>query len=118
MVQMTTKQRLLLEFIRSYQEERGYPPTRQEIADHFGFCSPNSVTEHVRLIRQKGYLTSQPRRARSLRVMVPSDVRQAGIMRIPVLGSIPAGFSENLEQAAIGCLSAVSVLRTPSSSVG
>lgn len=96
----------MVEFIRSHQEERGYSPTYQEIAAHFGFRSPNSVTEHLRLIRQKGYLASEPRRARSLRVLASSQGRPGRILRIPVLGSIPAGFSENLEQEAIGCLSA------------
>ncbi len=106
MSELTRKQRLMVEFIRNHQEEHGYPPTYQEIAGHFGFRSPNSVTDHLRLIRQKGYLTSEPRRARSLQVLASSEEGQGRILRIPVLGSIPAGFSERLEQEAIGYVSA------------
>ena len=106
MCELTRRQRLMVEFIRTHQEERGYAPTFQDIAAHFGFRSANSVTEHLRLIRLKGYVTSEPRRARSLRLVLPSEDRQGRIMHIPVLGSIPAGFSENLEQETIGRISA------------
>jgi len=81
-------------------------PTYQEIADHFSFRSLNSVTEHVRLLRQKGVLSNEPGRARSFRVLSPLHDLRRRIVDIPLLGSIPAGFAENLEQEAIGCVSA------------
>jgi len=103
---LTQKQRQIVDFIQKCQQEHGLPPTYQEIADHFRFRSLNSVTEHVRLIRQKGFLSDEPRRARSLRVMSALQGLRNRIVDIPLLGSIPAGFAENLEQEAIGCVSA------------
>jgi repressor LexA len=106
MVELTRKQQQIVDFIRGKQQEHGLSPTYQEIADHFGFRSLNSVTEHVRLLRQKGALHNEPGRARSFRVLsVLEDLRKR-IVDIPVFGSIPAGFAENLEQEAIGCVSA------------
>lgn len=79
-------------------------PTRQEISDHFGFRSPNSVTGHLRLMRNKGILASEPGKARALRVISPLARLRERIMDIPLFGFIPAGFAEDKEQDAEGCV--------------
>jgi len=102
---LTPKQQQLLDFIRNQQRDHGTTPTFQEIADHFGFRSPNSVTEHVRLLRRKGCLESEPRKARSLRLVDPFASARRSVVDIPVFGSIPAGFGEDREPEAEGCVS-------------
>jgi repressor LexA len=105
MVVLTQRQQQIVDFVQKWHREHGLSPTYQEIADHFGFRSLNSVSEHVRLIRQKGFLTNEPGRARSFRILSALDDLRKRVVDIPLLGSIPAGFSENLEQEAIGCVS-------------
>jgi SOS-response transcriptional repressor LexA len=68
MIGLTKQQQQILDFILKWQRTEGATPSRQEIADHFGFRSPNSVTGHLRLMRQKGFLESDAGKARSLRV--------------------------------------------------
>ena len=102
---LTRKQQQLLDFIQKWQQTEGATPTYQEIADQFGFRSVNSVTGHVRLLRQKGHLASEPGKARSLRVTSPLARLRSRIMDIPVFGTIPAGFSRDREQEADGCVS-------------
>jgi len=80
-------------------------PSRQEIAAHFGFRSPNAVTNHLRLLRKKGVVTNEPGKARSLRVISPLAKLRNRIVDIPLFGSIPAGFADNREQDAEGCVS-------------
>ncbi len=80
-------------------------PTRQEISAEFGFRSPNSVTGHLRLMRKKGILASEPGKARSLRVISPLAKLRSRIVDIPLFGSIPAGPPQTREQDAEGCVS-------------
>jgi len=105
MTALTRKQQQILDFILKWQRMQGATPTYQEIADEFGFRSLNSVTEHVRLLRQKGFLESAPGKARSLRVTTPLAKLRSRIVDIPILGAIPAGFPDDSEPEAEGCVS-------------
>jgi repressor LexA len=105
MTALTRKQQQILDFIQRWQREEGTTPTFQDIADQYGFRSLNSVTEHLRLLRQKGFLESKPGKARSLRVVSPLQSLRKRIVDIPVFGSIAAGFPDKREQEAKGCVS-------------
>jgi repressor LexA len=102
---LTRKQQQILDFIQRWQRTEGATPTFQEIADQFGFRSLNSVTEHVRRLRQKGVLVTAPGKARSLRVISPLAKLRIRIVDIPLFGSIPAGLPQSREQDAEGCVS-------------
>jgi repressor LexA len=102
---LTRKQQAVADFIESQRQRQGSAPTYQEIADHFGFRSVNSVTSHVRLLRQKGYLTSDADRSRSLRITSPLAKLRSRIVDIPLFGSIPAGVPQSREEEAEGCVS-------------
>ena len=59
----------MLDFIVSSQR-KGYTPTVREIMRSFGYCSPNSVHQHLRLMQKKGYvLLPSPRTSRSVQVL-------------------------------------------------
>lgn len=105
MTALTRKQQQILDFILKWQRTQGATPTYQEIADQFGFRSLNSVTDHVRLLRQKGFLESEPGKARALRVTSPLTKLRNRIVDIPLYGSIPAGLPQAREQDAEGCVS-------------
>jgi repressor LexA len=102
---LTRKQQQILDFIQKWQRTEGATPTFREIADRFGFRSLNSVTEHVRLLRQKGVLVTEPGKARSLRVISPLTKLRGRVVDIPLFGSIPAGMPQAREQEAEGCVS-------------
>ena len=53
MKELTPKQQKIVDFIWKRQRTDGITPTQREIADEFGFTSPNSVTQHLRLIRKR-----------------------------------------------------------------
>ena len=105
MIGLTRKQQQFLDFIQKWQRTTGATPTFQEIADQFGFRSLNSVTEHVRLLRNKGVLVTEPGKARSLRAVSPLAKLRGRIVDIPLFGSIPAGLPQAREQDADGCVS-------------
>ena len=105
MAELTKRQRQIVDFIDRHGRNTGGVPSLREIADQFGFRSLTTVTDHLRLIRQKGALTSEPGQARSLRVVSPLHALRRRVVDIPVYGSIPAGFADDRKQEAKGCVS-------------
>ena len=102
---LTTRQRQIVEFIQHSQERTGLAPTQQEIASQFDFRSTNTVREHLRLIRRKGWLAASAGKARALRVISPLHRWRRRVLDIPVFGTIPAGPPQERTQAAKGCVS-------------
>ncbi len=87
--QLTNRQHTVLDTIRTWIREHGYPPTIRELGARLGIKSLRGVTTHLDAIAKKGYLKREPR-ARSIRLsdlMAPFE--QA--MRVPILGRIRAG---------------------------
>jgi repressor LexA len=56
MAALTPRQAEVLAFILSFQAENGMPPTRVEIAAHFGWSSANAAQDHIRALTRKGAL--------------------------------------------------------------
>ena len=52
-VQLTSKQKKFLDYIITYRDENEIWPTYREIADRFGFKSPNSVTQNLQSLLKK-----------------------------------------------------------------
>ncbi|MCB0385754.1 MAG: transcriptional repressor LexA [Bdellovibrionales bacterium] len=53
---LTKKEKKVLEFIESYMQSQQVAPSYQEIQDHFGFKSINSVQSYLRQLQAKGYI--------------------------------------------------------------
>ena len=65
---LTLRQQQVLDFIRQHTEMRGFPPTRAEIAEHFGFKSPNAAEDHLRALAKKGAIFLNRNTARGIAV--------------------------------------------------
>ncbi|MEM7396770.1 MAG: S24 family peptidase, partial [Verrucomicrobiota bacterium] len=105
MQQLTDRQKQVLDYITERQQMQGETPSMREIAEHFGFRSMNAARDHIRALCRKGALEQAPRQARSLRTVSPLESLRQPVLDIPVFGDIPAGFSDNRQQEAIGCVS-------------
>ena len=64
---LTDRQRLVLEYICTSIDDRGYPPTLREIGNKLGIRSTNGVNDHLRALERKGYLTREDMKSRTLR---------------------------------------------------
>jgi len=53
---LTAKEKAFLEFIEGFQKSSGISPSYQEIRDHFGFASFNSVQNYLKQLTRKGYV--------------------------------------------------------------
>ena len=87
--QLTKRQHTVIEAIREWIRERGYPPTIRELGGRLGIKSLRGVTTHLDAIAKKGFLKREPR-ARSIRLVdLVAPFEQA--IRVPVVGRVRAG---------------------------
>jgi repressor LexA len=98
---LTLRQREIIEFVRSFSARRGSSPTCSEIQNHFGFASPATVSGHLDLLEKKGAIQRKPRKARN--IVLPS--RKARLIDIPIFGTIPAGHPSDQQQESDRCIS-------------
>lgn len=54
--QLTVKQHAFLQYLAEHVRKQKVWPTYREIVDHFGYRSPNSVTQNLQALAKKGYL--------------------------------------------------------------
>ena len=93
---MTDRQREVLEFIRSFADRHGMPPTVREIGDRFRFTA-RAAFDHLRALERKGMLERRVTAKRASRTLVPADRRaprrhgRDDAAGVPVLGRIAAG---------------------------
>ena len=72
---------------------------------HFSFRSHRAAACHLDALKRKGFIESEPGKARSLRVTSPLAKLRRRIVDIPIFGEIPAGIPEAREQGVEGCVS-------------
>jgi repressor LexA len=85
MYNLTSRQEQVLQLIRSYADETGYPPTRAEIARILGYKSPNAAEEHIKALARKGAIEIIPGASRGIKL--PDLVDQG----LPIVGRVAAG---------------------------
>lgn len=93
MIKLTPRQTEVLEFIKSYIDETGYPPTRAEIAQKLGFKSANASEEHLKALARKGAIEMIPGTSRGIKLPTSEG--------LPIVGRVAAGSpilaQENIE---------------------
>ena len=116
---LTTRQRRVLEVIRTSVDRRGYPPSLREIGQSVGLQSPSSVSYQLLALERKGFLRKDPNRPRAIEVLSPSTSSDARGYRqshtevidetgmgdshptpayVPILGQIAAGIPITAEE--------------------
>lgn len=63
---ITARQQEILNYIRASISMSGIPPTRAEIADHFGFASSNAAEQHLRALARYGRIKIVPGASRGI----------------------------------------------------
>ncbi len=96
-----TRERVLGYVTRTVVAGRPSPSLR-EIARHCGFASSRAAGWHVETLVRQGVLARDPGKARSLRPVTATPRHRTA--EIPIFGSIPAGFGEEREAEAEGCI--------------
>ena len=85
-MKLTARQQQVLDLIKQYISNTGFPPTRADIASELGFKSPNAAEEHLKALARKGAIEIIPGASRGIRI--PQDTAELGI---PIVGKVAAG---------------------------
>ena len=78
---LTPVQRRIRQYIEDYSQDLGYSPSYREIAGAAGLASLSSVALHMQTLQDKGYVSREPGRPRSIVVLpcgVPAAPREPG----------------------------------------
>jgi repressor LexA len=106
---LSEKERAILAFIEQCLAETGGSPSYQEIKDHFGFASFNSVQNYLKQLTAKGYIQIPTNQKRAIQVVQNSSALQQTfkepprrsllhtpgereeVLSLPLLGKVAAG---------------------------
>ncbi|MHB8494324.1 MAG: transcriptional repressor LexA [Casimicrobiaceae bacterium] len=86
---LTARQQQILDWIRSYLDTSGMPPTRAEIAAGLGFSTASSAEDHLQALARKGAIEIIPGASRGLRIRDIPGMPVQGTL--PLVGRVAAG---------------------------
>ncbi len=93
-IEMSDKQKQILDFIMLSKKQRGYAPSMREIGETVGLASSASVSHQLSQLEKMGAISRDPNRPRTIDVLhqraEESDLPEDMAM-IPMVGQIAAG---------------------------
>lgn len=87
MTQLTAKQQQIYDYIISFTDDHGYPPSVREIGEHVGLKSPSTVHFHLKGLQNAGLITQAAGKTRA--ISVSADLPKKD--KVPVVGNVAAG---------------------------
>ncbi len=90
---ITPRQEDILNYIKKYSAEHGYPPAIREICAGVGLSSPATVFVHVKNLEKNGYLKTTNNKFRTIELLVDNEYleKDEDVVKVPLLGKITAG---------------------------
>lgn len=105
---LTAKQHAFLAYVYQHVKENGVWPTYREIVDHFGYRSPNSVTQNLQALEKKRYLDRDDGEyrlnERRIQQLIDENQLKMEPVGIPVRGIIAAGTLQEAVEANLGTI--------------
>lgn len=91
--ELTKKQTEVLNFIKKYIAEHGYPPAVREIGASLGLSSPATVQAHLNKLKQAGVIKNSTNKFRTIELLVENEYieQEEDVIKVPLLGKITAG---------------------------
>jgi repressor LexA len=86
MIELTPRQRQVLQFITSFTEKNGYPPSQREIAGHLNVSGTLPVMKHLGALERKGYIKRENVN-RGITLKIPNGRP----VSLPIVGTVRAG---------------------------
>lgn len=97
MPELSTRRQSIVDFIRGFAEEHGYPPTVRDIQEGCTISSTSVVDYHLRALEREGHLRRDFRVSRGLELL--GDSGRKTTVLVPLLGTIAAGTPIAVPQA-------------------
>lgn len=91
--QITKRQKDVLDYIKKYSAEHGYPPAIREICKGVGLSSPATVFVHMKNLEQQGYIKTTSNKFRTIEILCENEYMETNedVVKVPLLGKITAG---------------------------
>ncbi|MZK53513.1 transcriptional repressor LexA [Clostridium beijerinckii] len=81
------KQTEIYEFLKSYTENKGYPPSVREICEAVSLASTSTVHGYLQRLEKKGLIKRDPSKPRALEIAELSMPKRE-MLDIPIIGNI------------------------------
>ena len=111
--ELTERQESILNFIKQFLQETGYPPTLREIGKNFEISSTFGVKRHLEALVKKGFLNIESNASRGITLLrnelnIDNSFAASGndlFVKLPVIGRVAAGSPilavENIESSIV-----------------
>lgn len=90
---ITKRQEDVLNYIKKYIVEHGYPPATREIGAALGLSSPATVHTHLKKLEDAGCIKKTNSKFRTIEILVENEYekKDEDIVKVPLLGKITCG---------------------------
>lgn len=90
---LTGKQQQVLDYIKKYVAEHGFPPSTREIGAALGLSSSATVHVHLQKLINAGAIKKTGSKFRTIELLVDNEYASASedIVKVPLLGTITCG---------------------------
>ena len=90
---ITKRQLDVLNYIKKYIAEHGYPPAIREICKGVNLSSPATVFVHMKHLEELGYIKTTSNKFRTIEILCENEYLETNedIVKVPLLGKITAG---------------------------
>jgi repressor LexA len=97
--ELTKKQTEVLDYIKIYIAEHGYPPAIREIGAGLGLSSPATVHNHVKKLEEAGAIKTANSKFRTIELLVENEYlkKDEELTKVPLLNEIKTNPAEEIE---------------------
>ena len=89
---ISTKQKEILEYIKSQILEKGFPPAVRDICEAVNLKSTSSVHSHLETLEKNGYIRRDPTKPRAIEILDESfNFTRREMVNVPLVGRVAAG---------------------------
>ena len=89
---ISTKQREILEYMKSEILNKGYPSAVREICKAVGLKSTSSVHSHLETLEKNGYIRRDPTKPRAMEIVDDTfNLTRREVVNVPIIGKVAAG---------------------------
>lgn len=89
---ISTKQKEILEYLKSQIINKGYPPAVREICEAVNLKSTSSVHSHLETLEKNGYIRRDPSKPRAIEIIDDEfNLTRRELVNVPIVGTITAG---------------------------
>lgn len=87
MAELSKMQQRIYDFLVSYIQSRGYPPSVREIGEAVGLKSPSTVHFHLKHLEEAGVIEKGAGKGRAITLTAPPVPED----KVPIVGNVAAG---------------------------